>query len=170
MAAAYRAPIDTLGLIGEWEDLEPLPEARTYHQLVSFGGFLYAVGGETGAVSMDDGTFNNNQTKLSTLAHARINLRSGLLSEGWATNGSTMQKTRSKHAALAAGGSLLVSSGLYNAAGNGSSENTYATINPDGSLAALTGRPARTRWNRSEESTCSTAVASPMWTVTALHT
>jgi hypothetical protein len=50
-----------------------------------------------------------------------------------------MQKTRSKHEALAAGGSLFVSSGLYNAAGNGSSENIHATINPDGTLGSFNG-------------------------------
>ena len=139
VADAYRAPIDTLGVIGEWEALASLPEARAYHQLVSFGGFLYAVGGETAAISPEDGNWGNNQTKLPTVVHARINLRSGLLSEGWLGSSSTMQKARSKHVALVAGGSLFVSSGLYNAAGNGSSENIYATIHPDGTLGSFNG-------------------------------
>lgn len=43
-----------------------------------------------------------------------------------------LQKSRSKHVALAAGGSLFVSSGLYAAAGTGSSENTFAPIDADG--------------------------------------
>jgi hypothetical protein len=50
-----------------------------------------------------------------------------------------MQKSRSKHVALAAGGSLFVSSGLYAAAGTGSTENVYATINSDGTLASFGG-------------------------------
>jgi hypothetical protein len=135
----YRAAIDTLGNIGPWELLASLPEARAYHQLVGFGGFLYAVGGETGTVDVNDGNFSQNQTKLSTVAHARIDLRSGLLSQGWVVSGSTLQKARSKHVALGAGGSLFVSSGLYAAAGTGSSENSYATINADGTVGSFGG-------------------------------
>jgi hypothetical protein len=41
--------------------------------------------------------------------------------------------------ALAAGGSLFVSSGLYAAAGTGSSENSYAGINADGTLQSFGG-------------------------------
>ena len=139
ISSVYRAAIDTLGQIGSWEELASLPEARAYHELVGFGGFLYAVGGDTDAVSIDEAGFQQNQTKLSTVAHARINLRSGLLSDGWLVSGSAMQKARSKHVALAAGGSLFVSSGLYAAAGTGSSENIFATVNPDGRLGSFNG-------------------------------
>ena len=139
VAAAYRAAIDTLGNIGEWQALPDLPEARAYHGFVGFGGFLYAVGGDTGAVDVDDGNYSQNQAKLATVAHARIDLRSGLLAAGWAVSGSSMQKARSKHVALAAGGSLFVSSGLYAAAGTGSTENSYATINSDGTLTSFGG-------------------------------
>lgn len=139
VAAAYRAAIDTLGNIGAWEALPDLPEARSYHDFVGFGGFLYAVGGETAAMPVDDANFTQNQTKLSSVAHARINLRTGLLSDGWVVSGSSMQKSRSKHVALAAGGSLFVSSGLYAAAGTGSSENAYATINSDGTVGSFGG-------------------------------
>ena len=138
-ADVYRAAIDTLGNIGTWEALASLPEARAYHQFVGFGGFLYAVGGDTGAVSVDEGNFQQNSTKLSTIALARIDLRSGLLPNGWVVSGSTMQKSRSKHIALAAGGSLFVTSGLYAAAGNGSSENSFARINSDGTLGSFGG-------------------------------
>lgn len=139
VAGAYRAAIDTLGNIGAWEALPDLPEARAYHQFVGFGGFLYAVGGDGAPVEVDDGNFSQNSTKLSTVARARINLRSGLLTDGWAVSGSTLQKNRSKHVALAAGGSLFVSSGLYAAAGTGSSENSYATLNSDGTVGSFGG-------------------------------
>ena len=139
VANAYRAAIDTLGNIGPWEALPDLPEARSYHDFVIFGGFLYAVGGETAATAVDDANFTQNATKTSTVAHARINLRSGLLSEGWIVSGSTMQKSRSKHVVLAAGGSLFVSSGLYAAAGTGSSENSFATLNSDGTVGSFGG-------------------------------
>ena len=139
VATVYRAAIDTLGNLGSWEELDALPEARAHHQLVGFGGFLYAVGGDSAAVSIDDPNFSQNANKLSTVAQARINLRSGLLQAGWTVSGSEMQKSRSKHVALAAGGSLFVSSGLYAAAGTGSSENIYASINSDGSLGSFNG-------------------------------
>jgi hypothetical protein len=139
VAGAYRAAIDTLGNIGAWEALASLPEARAYHQLVGFGGFLYAVGGETAAVAVDDENSTTNATKLSSVAHARIDLRSGLLDAGWVASGSSMQKSRTKHVALAAGGSLFVSSGLYAAAGTGSSENSFATINSDGTTGSFGG-------------------------------
>ena len=138
-ANVYRAAIDTLGNIGAWEELTSLPEARAYHQFVGFGGFLYAVGGETDSLSVDDANFQQNSTKLSTIVHTRIDLRSGLIPDGWVVSGSSMQKSRSKHVALAAGGSLFVSSGLYAAAGTGSSENSFATINSDGTLGSFGG-------------------------------
>jgi hypothetical protein len=139
VASVYRAAIDTLGNLGPWEQLEDLPEARAHHQFVGFGGFLYAVGGDEAALSIDDANFNQNATKLSTVAYARINLRNGLLTGGWTVNGSQLQKARSKHVALAAGGSMFVSSGLYSAAGTGSSENTYATLNSDGTVGSFGG-------------------------------
>lgn len=139
VANVYRAAIDTLGDLGDWEELTALPEARSYHQFVGFGGFLYAVGGETAAESIDDADFNNNSTKLNTVAHARINLRNGLLDSGWTVSASQMNKARSKHAALAAGGSLFVSSGLYAGAGTGSSENSFAGINSDGTIGSFNG-------------------------------
>jgi hypothetical protein len=139
VAAVHRAAIDTLGNIGPWKELADLPEARAHHQLAGFGGFLYAVGGETAAVDVDDGNYSQNASKLSSVAHARIDLRSGLLSSGWSTSGGSMQKARSKHVAVAAGGSLFVSSGLYAAAGTGSSENSYATLDADGTVGSFGG-------------------------------
>jgi hypothetical protein len=139
LASVYRAAIDTLGNIGAWESLASLPEARAYHGFTSLGGFLYAVGGDTAAVSLHDAGYTQNATKLSTVAHARIDLRSGLLEQGWVVSANQMQKARSKHVALAAGGSLFLSSGLYAAANTGSSENVYATINSDGTIGTFAG-------------------------------
>jgi hypothetical protein len=50
-----------------------------------------------------------------------------------------MTKARSKHSSLVAGGALFESAGLYAAAGTGSSENIYATINSDGTVASFNG-------------------------------
>ncbi|KPJ83642.1 MAG: hypothetical protein AMS19_03690 [Gemmatimonas sp. SG8_23] len=139
VAEVYRATIDTLGNIGAWESLPSLPEARAHHQLVGFGGFLYAVGGDTGDAEPNDGNFQQNATKLSAVTLGRIDLRSGLLPDGWGAAGSELGKVRAKHFAVAAGGSLFVSSGLYSGAGNGSSENTFAPVNADGTIGSFGG-------------------------------
>ena len=135
----YRAEVDSLGDLGEWEELASMPEARAYHGFQVFGGFLYAAGGDAAAVAIDDANFSNNATKLNTAAHARINLRSGLLTDGWTVSDNLMPKSRSKHVTLAAGGSLFISSGLYAAAGTSSSENVFAPINADGTLGSFNG-------------------------------
>lgn len=140
VAKVYKAEIDTLGRLGEWNQQITLPSARANQGFVTFGGYLYAVGGETGTVSPDDADFKNNDTKLGEIVYAKISIRTGnILEAGWVKNESALQKSRSKHTTLVAGGNILVSSGLYSAAGQGSSENTYAQISSDGTLGSFGG-------------------------------
>jgi hypothetical protein len=140
VATVYRARIDTLGLLGAWEQLVALPSARAYHRVVSFGGYLYAVGGESATVHPHDPNQTNNDTKLSEVAFIRINLRNGdLVGTAWTINESSLQKNRNKHSLLAAGGNLFASSGLYAAANTGSSENTFAPLNADGTVGSFAG-------------------------------
>jgi hypothetical protein len=138
--SVYRALIDTLGNVGQWEQLPDLPGSQTYHWFSTFGGFLYAVAGESGSVSPNDGNYTNNDTKLNKIVYSRINLRNGELSEsGWITNPSELTKRTSKHTAMVAGGNIFVTAGLYNGAQTGSTENSYATINSDGSVGSFNG-------------------------------
>jgi hypothetical protein len=51
---------------------------------------------------------------------------------------SQQTKARSKHSAVFAGGALFVTSGVY-AGQPGSSENSYAGINSDGTISAWNG-------------------------------
>lgn len=138
VAAVYRAAIDTLGGLGPWEPLEDLPSARQTHGFQVFGGYLYAVGGDGGAVAAHDPAVNQSG-RLDQVAYARINLRNGDLMGPWTVNSSSLGKLRAKHSALAAGGNMFVSAGLYNAASTGSSENTYAQINSDGTIGSFGG-------------------------------
>jgi len=138
VATVYRTRIDTLGVLSAWETMSALPSARAYHGFATFGGYLYAVGGESGTVTPDDGNFTSNSTKLDQIVYSKIDLRTGGLG-AWTINGSGLQKTRSKHSSLVAGGSIFVSAGLYAAAGTGSSENSYATINSDGTVGTSGG-------------------------------
>jgi hypothetical protein len=140
VAKVYRANINNSGQLSEWQELASMPAARAYHGFVSFGGVLHAVGGDRGTVLPDNGNYQSNDSKLSEVVSARINIRTGdLATTGWVVNGATMQKSRSKHVTVVAGGNLFVSSGLYSAAGQGSSENTYAQLNADGTVGSFAG-------------------------------
>lgn len=134
--AVWRAPVNPDGSLGAWQSLAPLPVAASHTALVSFGPFLYAVGGETQSTTGIHASQTGTET--SQVHLARVDLRSrNLAASGWGGTQS-MGKSRSKHGAIFAGGSILVTSGIY--AGNpGSSENTYATINSDGTLASWNG-------------------------------
>ena len=134
--ATWRAPVNDDGTLGAWQPMADLPSAASHAALVSFGPFLYSVGGETLSTTPIRASQSGSET--SSVFLARVDLRSrGLAAGGWAATES-MGKARSKHGAIFAGGSILVTSGIY--AGNpGSSENTYAGINSDGTLRSWNG-------------------------------
>lgn len=132
----YRAQVGTDGHLSAWEELTALPAARAYHGFVSFGGYLYAVGGETAAVTPE--SHSATSSSLGNVVAAKINLRTGKITDtGW-TEVSSMSKARSKHTTLVAGGALFVSSGLY-AGQAGSSENTYASFLENGAMSSFSG-------------------------------
>jgi len=141
VASVYRARPDEFGELGAWEAMTSLPSARAYHDVQTFGGFLYSVGGETAAVTPGDGQFATNDTKLDEVAYVAINLRNGDIdAAAWTINGNSLSKNRSKHSMLVAGGNIFVSSGLYSGIGPlGSSENTFAQIFADGSVDTFAG-------------------------------
>lgn len=133
----YKSAIDENGNLGAWEELISMPSARSYHGLALFGYYLYAVGGEAGTAAPDDVTA---QDALTDVIFAKIDLRSGDITDtGWTLNANALQKSRSKHTTLVVGGNMFVSSGLYAAAGQGSSENTYAQIFSDGTVDSFGG-------------------------------
>ena len=73
-------------------------------------------------------------------AFARIDLRTGTLeSSGWVTAGNKLTKSVSKHTTVVAGGYVLVTAGLYNGASSGSTEESYAQFNADGTVASFNG-------------------------------
>lgn len=139
VATVYRAAIDTLGVLGSWDALDPLPGPRAHHGFQTFGGYLYVVGGDAGSVSAGGGLDAAGQSRLDEALYVRINLRNGDFLGGWIGNPAKLGKARSKHSTLVAGGNMFVSSGLYSAAKTGSSENTYAQINSDGSISSFGG-------------------------------
>ena len=138
VATVYMANINENGQLEEWQTLPSLPVAVTYHELVSFGGYLYSVGGETGVADPD---IDSQVEATDEVYYSRINLRTGEIEE-WMLNPNTLQKARSKHTALVLGGNMFVSSGLYSGLSPdvpGSSENVYANIKSDGIVEGFNG-------------------------------
>lgn len=136
VATTCRAAIHPDGTLGSWQSVAALPQATAYHQMAIFGPYLYAVGGDNGTVGAS--LNNTSGTETGNVYLAQINPRDGTLTPAGWTAVSAMGKGRSKHSALAAGGALLTSSGVYGGS-LGSSENRYANLNADGTLASWNG-------------------------------
>lgn len=134
VTSAYRAYVEADGKLRPWEALPALPRAMAHHGLINFGPYLYLVGGETGAVTAAFSGTSGTETDASYFA--RINMRDGSLST-W-TPVLPPGKARSKHGIMSAGGSVVVTSGMYSGQ-VGSSENSYATIGSDGTLSSWGG-------------------------------
>lgn len=140
VATVYRARIDSLGTLGTWQTLTPLPSTRSYHGLTQFGGYLYVFGGESAALPPNDGSAASSSTRMNEVAYAKLDLRTGAIgTAGWIVNSSSLSKAVGKHTAVVAGGSVLVTGGLYNGASTGSSEESYAQLRPDGTVSSFSG-------------------------------
>jgi IPT/TIG domain len=140
VATVYRSRIDSTGALGAWQAEPTLPFARSYGGFGQFGGYLYYFGGDSAAVTPNDSNYTNNGSKVSQIAYIKVNLRTGdLVGPSWTVNASALTKAVNKHTAVVAGGNVLVTAGLYNGAATGSTEETYAQINSDGSVGSLNG-------------------------------
>ena len=135
--AVYRARVNSDGTLGAWESLDALPQPRAYFSLVSFGPYLYSVGGETETA---EPTEARTGTETPSVQMARINLRTGGIRDTWAPagDGAEAPKGRNKHSTIFAGGFLFTTSGLYSGQA-GSSENEYSAIQDGGMLDPWSG-------------------------------
>ncbi|MEN8376130.1 MAG: IPT/TIG domain-containing protein [Gemmatimonadota bacterium] len=131
----YRAAIAEDGSLGAWESIGTLPGPRAYHAQIGFGPFLHVIGGDAGTT--DPVTAGLTGSETSAVHFARISVRTGDLSGGWSATQS-MSKARSKHSAIFGGGALFATSGVY-AGQPGSSENTFASLNNDGTTDSWNG-------------------------------
>jgi N-acetylneuraminic acid mutarotase len=138
VAKVYSAKIGADGTLAAWQTLSDLPVALAYHQLATSGGYLYVLGGTT--VAVDPVSNAQSASAQANIYLEAINIRNGGLSSlTWNTNATAMGKAREKFTAVAAGSYLLISGGLYNGASTGSSEQSYAAINADGSIGSFNG-------------------------------
>lgn len=134
----YSARINSNGTLGSWTTLTDLPVARTLHQMVAVAGTLYVIGGSNAAIDPISNSLSGSAQE--TIYYNPINITNGSLSLSWTLNPNNLIKAVEKHSAVAAGGYVLVSGGLY--AGVfpvGSTEQSYAQVNTDGSLGSFNG-------------------------------
>jgi hypothetical protein len=138
VATAYRAAIQSDGTLGTWQMLTALPFARSYFGFGVNGTFLYAFGGDSGTVTPNDSSLRGSV--ISDVVYAQVDVHTGsLTAAGWTANGNKLKKAVGKHTAVVAGGSALITAGLYTGATTGSTEESYAGLNPDGSTSAFNG-------------------------------
>jgi hypothetical protein len=136
VANVYRARIDSLGVLGAWQAQPPLPFPRSYAAVGQAGGTLYVFGGDSAAVAPADGSDLSNGSKVTQIVYAGVDLATGDLA-GWTVNGGSLGKATAKHTAVLLGGRVLLTGGLYAGADAAASEESYATINADGSVGAF---------------------------------
>jgi hypothetical protein len=134
----YRAAIGSDGTLGAWQPLASLPFARSYFGFGVNGLFLYVFGGDSAAVTPNDSILS--PSAINDVVYAQIDVHTGALTAaGWITSANKLKKVVTKHTAVVAGGNVLITGGLYNGASSGSTEETYAGLNPDGSTTAFNG-------------------------------
>jgi len=139
VATVYRSTIDAGGALGTWKAEASLPSARAYFGSGSFAGYLYTFGGNTGTVAPNDASVTSS-TSTAEVAYAQIDLRSrDITTAGWTVNPSQLSKARMKHTSVVAGGNVLITGGLYSGASTGSSEESYAQLNADGTTGSFQG-------------------------------
>ncbi len=134
----YRAHIQPDGSLGNWEVQPSLPYPRAYAPLVQFAGVLYVLGGDTASAAPGSNTLT--ATRVAQIHYHPLDLRTRVLKNAsWTRNPSDLIKAVSRHSAVVAGGTVLVSGGIYEGAGTSSTEHQYASINLDGSIASFNG-------------------------------
>lgn len=139
VSTVFRASLDASGALSAWKAQPSLPSPREYFGYDSFGGYLYSFGGNTGTIAPNDATVSSSTTT-AEIAYAQIDLRSrDIKASGWTVNPSALTKARMKHTAVVAGGNVLITGGLYAGASTGSSEESYAQLNSDGSVSSFNG-------------------------------
>lgn len=135
VAAAYCAKINPGGTLGSWTTLTSLPVPLAFHRLVVLNGTLCVLGGDNASADPISGF--SSAAAQDSVYFDPIDQRTGALGAAWTVGGNGLSGAREKFTAAAAGSEILVSGGLY-AGHPGSSEESYASVNADGSLTSFT--------------------------------
>src|SRR6266478_4429329 len=91
VATVFRAAIMSDGTLGAWQALASLPFGRSYFGFGVNGTFLYALGGDSGAVTPNDSTLSAKA--ISDVVYAEIDVHTGALTAaGWTASASKLKK------------------------------------------------------------------------------
>ncbi len=141
VATVYSATIGASGALGTWQTLTALPFKRSHFGFGINGTYLYALCalcGDSGTVTPNDSSLSS--TAIGDLIYAQLDVRSGnITATGWQNGANKLKKAVSKHTIAVAGGAVLVTAGLYNGAANGATEESYASLNADGTTSSFNG-------------------------------
>lgn len=138
VANVYRSPIQVDGAVS-WKDQLPLPAARARFGMGVLGLYLYAVGGDGGAIAPND---TGPSTSQSTVYFAKLNPSTRDIATAWMPT-TALGHARAANAAVFAAGNVLVTGGLYAGDLTHTSEAEYAVINADGTTGTFaTAAPA----------------------------
>lgn len=137
----FYAPIHADGTLGDWLPGTDLPAPVAHHQLASYAGTLFAMGGTSDGADPISSTLDPvvNGTVWST----ELDLRDGsfvstVSTTAWQDQGALSPKAREKFSAVVAGSYLLVTGGLYSGDATSSSESSYAALQSDPTTGKIT--------------------------------
>ena len=133
-AVAYRSPIQATSSLN-WSGQTTLPNAEARFGFGVSGLYLYAVGGDSVALTPGDTT--GGAKRIAQVLYAKLNPSTRVI-QAWSTNTNPLALGRSATTAVPAFGHLLVVGGLYSGASSHASETTHAAIAADGSVGAFT--------------------------------
>jgi hypothetical protein len=146
-ADVWSARIQPDGTLGAWTALAALPAPVAFHQLVSYAGYLFVLGGTPQPADPVASTLD--PTLNGTIWSAELDLRDGSLVEAatstvWVDVGPLSPKPREKFTAVVAGSYLLLTGGLYSGAPLSTEESyaafqTGALLGTVGSFSGATG-------------------------------
>jgi hypothetical protein len=92
VGTVYRARVDSTGALGAWQTEAALPFARAHFGFGTIGGYLYAFGGDSGAVAPNDGSLSGSA--IADVAYAQIDLRTGDLTSTGGRRTATSSRRR----------------------------------------------------------------------------
>lgn len=130
---AYRSPIQLDGAVS-WRVQPPLPSARARFASVANGLFLYAFGGDSSAIAPNDTAGGGKRIAQVLYANLHPATRDII---GWNESPTGLTDGRSASSVALGVGTLLITGGLYTGALAHTSENTFASLNANGSTGTF---------------------------------
>jgi hypothetical protein len=136
------ANVDSAGRLSGWFVGPSLPDGLAFAAAAVAGHTLYVTGGERGLVDPD--TVSDSSAVSSAVLAIRLSPKTGaFLDTAWTVLTTSLAHARSRHAAFAMDGALVVTGGIYVGLPS-AAESEYAVVDSTGALAAFQDLPPPT--------------------------